>query len=133
MVGVAGEDVVLDVAGKRLLATREAMREFWPGKYLLLWKPPSLDVNLIRPGAKGEVVVWLRRTLDRLEGNGGSGVGAATEFYDPPLVSRIKDFQRERQLNPDGLVGEQTLLQLAAESGDPSTPLLTHFAASAGD
>jgi general secretion pathway protein A len=133
VVGVAGEDVVLDVGGKRLLASRDAMREFWPGKYLLLWKPPSLDVNLIRPGAKGEVVVWLRRTLDRLEGSAGSGANVATEFYDPTLVARIQDFQRERKLNPDGLVGELTLLQLAAESGDPSTPLLTHFAASGGE
>lgn len=133
VVGVAGEDVVLDVGGKRMLASREAMREFWPGKYLLLWKPPSLDVNLIRPGAKGEVVVWLRRTLDRLEGSAVNGANVATEFYDPKLVSRIQDFQRERKLNPDGLVGELTLLQLAAESGDPSTPLLTHFATTAGE
>lgn len=113
----------VDVGESRWTVSTDVLKSNWPGKYLVLWRPPALDVELIRPGDRGQIVVWLRRNLERVQGVRLPTVEA--EVFDPLLVESVRTFQHDRLLVPDGLVGEQTLIHLSAETGDVTIPLLT--------
>lgn len=125
VLGAEKGQAVVSIANALYKITTNALAEFWNGQYLLLWRPPSLDARLIRPGARGDVVLWLRRNLDRMDGN-VAGTERA-DVYDAELVERVKAFQRSRELAPDGLVGERTLIHLNTLAGDRTVPLLSHF------
>jgi len=125
VLGVRGEEAVVEIADTLYKTTVNALAEFWNGHYLLLWRPPSLDVRLLRPGARGDIVLWLRRNLDRVDSNVTEV--ERPEVYDVELVERVKAFQRSRELAPDGLVGERTLIHLNTLGSDRSVPLLSHF------
>jgi general secretion pathway protein A len=113
----------VDVGESRWTVSTDVLKSTWTGKYLVLWRPPALDVELIRPGDRGQIVVWLRRNLERVQGVHLPSTDA--EVFDPPLVESVRTFQHERRLAPDGLVGELTLMHLSAETGDVTIPLLT--------
>lgn len=125
VLGARGGEAIIKVANTVHTIGINALAEFWNGHYLLLWRPPSLDARLIRPGARGETVLWLRRNLDRADNQ--MAAAEWPEVYDAELVERVKAFQRSRALVPDGLVGERTLIHLSTLEGDRSVPLLSHF------
>lgn len=117
---------IATVAGVTVEVPLDVLRQTWDGHYVVLWQPPALDTRLLRPGARGDVVVWMRRTLDREQGV--APLASKAEQYDPELVERVKTFQRQRQLTPDGLVGEQTFMHLNALGGVARMPLLSTYA-----
>ncbi len=86
----------------------------WLGEYLLLWKPP-FRVGLISPGDEGAAVEWVRAALRRAGETQISGSGP----FDAALADAVRRFQRRHGLEADGLVGERTLLHLAASGGQP--------------
>lgn len=115
VIRVAEDDsVTLDLAGRELSFPVIEVDRFWYGEFLLLWRPPMDDIQIIRPGAVGEAVQWLRQALDRAQ-----GVPAGTQVPDPArfdaaLVERVKEFQRSRGLTVDGIAGTETLIRLSA-------------------
>ncbi len=121
--GSIGDDVVVDIAGKQYRVATNTLKRLWSGAYLVLWKPPALDVALIKPGDRGEIVVWLRRNLDKIQGL--TIVSHQAEVFDQGLIEQVKAFQRSRSLKPDGLVGEKTLIHLNTVSGDSTIPVLS--------
>lgn len=118
----------VDVGESRWHVATDVLKSTWSGKYLVLWRPPALDVELIRPGDRGQIVVWMRRNLERVQGV--ELPAAEAEVFDPPLVESVKTFQNARMLVPDGLVGEQTLIHLSAATGDVTVPQLAVTGAS---
>jgi general secretion pathway protein A len=72
---------------------------------------------------QGADVAWLRARLDELEGKTSKGPGP--DVYDALLEQRVVAFQRSRALTPDGLVGDETLLQLTLATREPSIPTLS--------
>ncbi|MBL3618379.1 MAG: peptidoglycan-binding protein [gamma proteobacterium endosymbiont of Lamellibrachia anaximandri] len=97
----------------------------WSGSYVLLWKPPQLNETVLAVGARGQDVIWLNDILDRDEGIYGIQTqGKRNDRFDQTLVERVVRFQQKHGLTPDGIVGEQTLIQLQSASGDPDVPLL---------
>jgi peptidoglycan hydrolase-like protein with peptidoglycan-binding domain len=67
-------------------------------------------------------VLWLRSTLARL--NGADPPVDPSTVYDPDLVRQVKAYQRERQLDVDGIVGARTQIAMLADLKLPNTPLL---------
>ncbi len=129
VIAAAADERVLLAVGERYFAVARAeLARVWPGEYLLLWRPPALDVKLIRPGDTGRLVVWLRNNLDRVLGPLASPA-ERPEVFDAALLNRVKQFQRRRFLQPDGLVGEKTIIHLNSASGDPTIPRLMANAA----
>ena len=108
--------VTLDFSGQLFEFTRDEINEYWLGQFLLLWKPPLLPIPIIKVGIVNEAVVWVRKRLDIVEGV-HSEPKIPSPRFDQALKQRIMAFQRQYQLNPDGIVGEQTLLALQALSG----------------
>ena len=48
----------------------------------------------------------------------------SSEVFDEDLEARVKDYQRNRRLNVDGLVGHQTQIAIISDLGDTDRPRL---------
>ncbi|MEO8463871.1 MAG: peptidoglycan-binding domain-containing protein, partial [Gammaproteobacteria bacterium] len=76
----------------------------------------------LAPGMDDVGVLWLRGMLARLDGT-DTPVDAST-VYDTALASRVRVYQRTRQLTVDGIVGDRTVVAMLADLKLPDTPLL---------
>jgi murein L,D-transpeptidase YcbB/YkuD len=72
---------------------------------------------------KGQEVRWLRKTLDAAEDKRSDAT--PSDRFDAELASRVQAFQRNSSLDPDGLVGLETLVHLVHASRKPGTPSLS--------
>jgi general secretion pathway protein A len=100
---------------------RGALAAQWAGQYTLLWRmPPDARENILR-GERGPAVQWLIGQLAQARGQ----VADTTKvpLFDDALERQVKQFQLDRGLIPDGLVGPQTVMRLAGV-GDRSAPKL---------
>ena len=80
----------------------------WQGDFATLWRtPPGFTGGSVRPD--GPLAGWL------LEQLGAYQAGALP--LDLPLRQRIEAFQRAQGLDPDGIAGALTLMQLTRATG----------------
>jgi general secretion pathway protein A len=123
LVALGQETATLALAGQEYTFPLREVDALWDGAYTLLWKVPPFGVRLVSLGMRGKDVGWLRSKLDELEGK--ETKVSRPEIYDEALQQRIRDFQRSRSLVPDGVVGEETVVQLVLATRDPGTPSLS--------
>lgn len=94
---------------------------YWLGDFTLLLRLPPDGNALLTAGDRNPDVLWLRRLLEAAQ-----QVKLPTDdpqYFDLPLQTQVMEFQRRHGLNPDGVVGRQTLIQLNNYS-DRKVPLL---------
>ena len=126
-------DITLDFGDQQVTLDRAAIEPFWFGDFTLLWKPAPLDLSLIKEGDTGPDVLWLRAQLDRLEGRQREpDAPSPSPVFDNMLKKRVMDFQRAHFIKADGIVGDQTLIQLNMGTADHTIPLL-HIQSQNGD
>ena len=101
------------------------LARYWYGDHLMLWKPGSELGNELMPGMHDESVRWLRESLARIRGEADTDTGATPEFYDAGLEARVREYQRDRRLTVDGIVGTQTQIVINTDLEVPGTPLLS--------
>ena len=101
------------------------LARYWYGDHLMLWKPGSRLGNDLMPGMQDESVRWLRESLARIRGEADTDTGATAEFYDVGLEQRVREYQRDRRLTVDGIVGTQTQIVMNTDLQVPGTPLLS--------
>ncbi len=89
------------------------INKYWLGQFLLLWQPPLLPVPILKIGLSNNAVIWIRKNLDIIEGMSSQSYSPR---FDYALRTRIIAFQRQQQLDADGIVGEQTMLVMQALS-----------------
>jgi general secretion pathway protein A len=104
--------VILEHDGRRFAAQKEDLDPYWFGDFTLIWKPPPINSTLLKKGDRGPDVRWLITQLDRLQGKGDISENTVRNIFDDALELRVMDFQRSCAVNADGIVGEQTLIQL---------------------
>ncbi|MCJ7684920.1 MAG: AAA family ATPase [Desulfobacteraceae bacterium] len=118
-------DITLDFGAQQVTLDRAGIESFWFGDFTLLWRPVTLHSSVIKEGATGPDVLWLRAQLDRLEGTQREpDAPSPSPLFDNMLKRRVMDFQRAHFVKPDGIVGDQTLIQLNMGTADHSIPLL---------
>jgi len=110
--------VTLDLAGQSATFPLAEIDRLWEGAFLTLWRTQGLTATDLRPGMSSKDVSWLRQRLT---------VDGDTErtLYDEELKQRVVAFQRENGLTPDGIVGDETLLRIAATAPDARMPSLS--------
>lgn len=113
----------LDFGGREFTLALGEVDLVWDGSFIALWKAPGLRGGQIAPGQRGRDVVWLRQRLDAVDGVPFSA--RMRDVFDPELVERVKAFQRSRFLEPDGIVGEETLAHLSGAARDGAVPVLS--------
>src|SRR5204862_386535 len=93
----------------------------WYGEHVLLWRPGIPQPKDLAPGARDAGVLWLRETLARIRGE--NPPENPSPFYDAELETRVREYQRERMLKDDGIVGAPTQVAMIADLDVPGTPL----------
>jgi general secretion pathway protein A len=111
----------LEIAGETFEVPLAQLTPLWTRDYLLLWRAP-IDQRVLGPGATGAEVRWLRQRLALATGQALSE--PLSEVFDAALAAQVRDFQRERGLQPDGLAGPHTLVLLNGLTPEPDTPML---------
>jgi peptidoglycan hydrolase-like protein with peptidoglycan-binding domain len=109
--------------GKTFQLSLAELTFYWYGDHLLLWRPGDAPAGDLVPGVRDAGVLWLRQTLGRIRGEEVAPSSAST-LYDVQLERRVRDYQRERMLTVDGIVGARTQIALLADLDIPGTPLL---------
>jgi len=121
--GFGGRSVNLEIGGRPFTVPQSEVDPLWDGMFIVVWRPPVLTNVPIAPGLRDKDVEWLR---DRLAAVDGVADGATDRrLYDSALRERVIGFQRSRVLDPDGLVGEETLAQLIIAANEPGVPRLS--------
>jgi murein L,D-transpeptidase YcbB/YkuD len=67
-------------------------------------------------------VGWLRESLTTIQGRPIAPMNS--DHYDQDLEARVKDYQRSRRLDVDGLVGQQTQIAINSDLGTSGIPKL---------
>ena len=119
--GMNDSAATLYLGRERYPVARAALEPMWTRRYLVLWRPPQLTGHLLRPGAQGTDVLWLREQFRALDGT--PVVSANARVYDDALSNRVRAFQTSRSLKVDGMVGSETLVHLDSalrREADPS-------------
>ncbi|MEE4191035.1 MAG: AAA family ATPase [Halieaceae bacterium] len=91
----------------------------WRGDFELIWQPPGAYAGPVGLGDSGPMVAWLAQAFARLDGQSQPLAG---EEFNAALEARVRLFQRQFNLQDDGVVGLKTLLKLNAVRGE-SPPL----------
>ncbi|MFO7640291.1 MAG: AAA family ATPase [Candidatus Competibacteraceae bacterium] len=115
------EGATLEIAGQTVAVSLAQLTPLWTRNYLLLWRAP-IDQRVLGPGATGAEVLWLRQRLAL--GTGEPLSEPVSEVFDAALAAQVRDFQRARGLQPDGLAGPRTLVLLNGLASEPDTPVL---------
>ena len=80
------------------------------------------------PGDRSEDVKWLRDRIQRATGL--TSIAPDPSYYDAGLKELVQSFQREQELNADGVAGARTFINLNNLDKQPSVPRLGAIAAS---
>lgn len=123
LISLGDERATLAVGGREYSYALAEIDQSWDGAFILVWKTPPVRSRVISRGMQGADVAWLRARLNALDGQRTDG--PVPDVYDPSMEQRIVTFQRNHGLTPDGLVGEETLLQLALATREPNVPTLS--------
>ena len=122
LVGLGDDSVTLQIGGAERTFSLAEVDRYWDGQFTVLWPPPQ-GIRVLSPGMQGEKVRWLRKTLDLAENTRSDAT--PSDQFDAELAARVQAFQRNASLDPDGLVGLETLVHLVHASRTPGTPSLS--------
>ena len=95
---------------------------YWFGKFTVLLRLPPNRHLMLSAGDRNPDVAWLRQLLEAAQEV--KLPADDPQYFDIPLQRQVMDFQRRHGLNPDGVVGKQTLIQLNTLS-NADVPLLS--------
>lgn len=104
---------VLSPKGIELIALTELRRQ-WSGEFIYLWQPPKGFKDSIFFNSRVELVNWLADAFAKMDGRKER---LASEEYNSLLRQRVMLFQRDHQLEEDGIAGVETLLKLNEKLG----------------
>jgi len=123
IVALGGEGATMDVGNHRYTFPFREIDRYWDGAFILLWHTPAVGSTSLAPGARGKDVEWVRQRLGEIDG--GPAPARNREVFDEDLRARVIAFQRSRSIQADGIVGEETLIQLSTAQRDDRSPRLT--------
>ncbi|MFP5506868.1 MAG: AAA family ATPase [Gammaproteobacteria bacterium] len=124
--GLQSGQATVELGGEVLRLPIAEIDAHWHGQFTLLWRPP-VGSETLRIGARGEDVAWLRELLDRLQSASAEAV-AEPRLFDAALAERVKRFQADHSLDPDGVVGTLTLIHLNSADQRSGGPRLSDTA-----
>ena len=121
LIGLADKAATFAFGSETRSAALDALAAQWTGNYTLLWRVPSYAHANIRRGERGSAVEWLNKQLAQRQGT--TAETTKDPVFDDAMVNRVKQFQLDQGLIPDGAVGPQTLIRLSGVA-DQTAPTL---------
>jgi len=123
LVAMDPEGVTLAHPNGNVRVARADLNALLSGYYTLVWQPPPMGVASIGAGSSGESVRWLRKLLSQVPDTGITDTESGT--FDAAVGAALRRFQVKYGLNPDGIAGPKTLVQLNNAVGMPGIPKLS--------
>ncbi len=119
LVGLRGGVAHLLVGGQSEIVSIDELEGQWTGTYTLLWKKPAGYRGAVLPGKSASWLPWLS---DHLAAASDRQINADMEggakVLEGKLLEKVKTFQHDNGLAPDGILGPQTIISLnSAVSG----------------
>jgi len=115
LTAIEGDLAQFVVGAKHITVSLDDITRSWLGDYTLLWRVPTYYQSSIKEGDEGPQVVWLHEQLWKAQGK-PAGSEPKTRF-DEATGREVKKFQLVNGLQPDGIVGPQTLILLNSAVG----------------
>ncbi|MCX7088779.1 MAG: AAA family ATPase [Methylococcales bacterium] len=106
LTGVSGDNVVFEQGGVTKVSLKDVLQH-WNGYYLLVWEPPVSEMKELVPDQVHAGVLWLRQQLEQ-----PINLPAKAVVFDKALALKIMNFQKQHQLEADGVVGARTFIHL---------------------
>jgi general secretion pathway protein A len=119
--GISADSVTLRVGESRMKAPLGVLSTVWRGEFSTLWQSPAGYTGPLQQGAAGPVVDRLATQLGAWSGQPAPAGGAG---FGPVLKARLANFQRAQGLQPDGVAGPTTFMQINRWSGIDEPRLL---------
>lgn len=123
LTAIYGDTVEVSIGGVMVTHPSSEIANAWFGQSMLLWKPAYGDPVSLSPGATGNEVLWLRRSLASIDERYGSS-SPDSAIFDAELEQLVRTFQRDNRLDVDGLAGQQTQIIINSQLGADGTPRL---------
>jgi general secretion pathway protein A len=120
--GLTDDFALLSIAGERFRVPVAELGDYWFGEYLLLWRPQIGVVKSFFPGMRDPDIRWIRESLNAIRGTPVVPVGS--DLFDERLEESVREYQRDRRLTVDGLVGQQTQIAMNTDLGAQDRPRL---------
>lgn len=120
--GLDDRQAFLSIGADTFSVPLTELSRYWFGDYLLLWRPRVNAVRQIIPGLRHADVRWLRESLATIQGEPVAPMDS--ELFDQELETRVRDYQRDRRLTVDGLVGYQTQIAINTDLDRAGGPRL---------
>lgn len=118
---VEGHNAIVVIGTEIRTVDLKEVEKRWSGDYRLFWKAPRNYHRNVHPGDAGADVMWLHKLLSFAEGRKPQMQRALN--YNNDMVSKVRKFQLNEGLLPDGIVGPQTIIHLLNKNGTDE-PLL---------
>jgi len=103
---------------QEITAPIEEIIRAWTGQFIILWQPPFEDIDTFAQGYIGPNVLWLRHTLDHIEGLPPAKYTKKNLEFDHALAERVKQMQANLSLVADGIIGPETFIAFANADTD---------------
>ena len=118
LLGMEGRSAWVLTPGGVIEISLVELGPLWTGRYRFLWHPPGGFDGPIALGDDSAVVTAVADLFARLDGQQRALAGSR---FNAALQQRVRLFQRENDLEDDGVVGVQTLLALNEQVGIDAT------------
>lgn len=110
---IEATSVTVVLNGERLSLPREVIDRNWRGRAVVLWQMPPGYARPSRRTDDDAASAWLGQRLELLDGEATNAGG----LFDTALEARVRSFQLEAGLRPDGVVGPRTWMRLNDATG----------------
>jgi general secretion pathway protein A len=91
------------------------LKRHWYGRFTILWHPPPGYNRPLQIGHTGQAVAWLTEKLAQV--NKYDFSMDDDSIFNESLQLRVRDFQKEQALVPDGVAGPRTFIRLNTLAG----------------
>jgi len=90
----------------------EELSTIWTGEYQILWQAPDGYRGDINFGDQGTAVTWLNKKMQQLVDE----KLPSSQVFDKSLQNALKTYQKQRNINADGIAGMKTILTINSET-----------------
>lgn len=109
LIGLSDNKALVRHENNYLLVDWVELASLWQGQVYFLWRRPPAYDRPLSGGERGRFPAWLAQQFAKLD---QQSKPLSQDTYNPVLKRRVQLFQAQHQLNPDGIVGAQTLRRL---------------------
>lgn len=114
LLGIEGTDGYVSSDSGVALVSLAELGPLWTGRFTLVWHPPKGFVTPVALGDRSPVIAEIAKMFSRLD---GQSEVLSTGRFNARLKERVVLFQKQHELEADGVIGVKTLLKLNEQLG----------------